>query len=79
MPHDPQFIDEFKRIGLANGIVRIELGVLPAAEEGQQPLLATSGTLVMSLEGFMRSAATIDNFLKQLVAKGVIRREQTPQ
>jgi len=27
MAHDPQFIDEFKRIGLANGIVRIELGV----------------------------------------------------
>jgi len=78
MPHDPQFIDEFKRIGLANGIVRIELGVLPPAEEGQQPLLASSGTLVMSLEGFIRSAATIDNFLKQLVAKGVIRREQTP-
>jgi hypothetical protein len=79
MTHDPQFIDEFKRIGLANGIVRIELGVLPAAEEGQQPLLATNGTLVMSVEGFVRSAATIDAFLKQLVAKGVVRREPTPR
>jgi hypothetical protein len=76
--HDPQFIDEFRRIGLANGIVRIELGVLPPAEEGQQPAMTTSGTLVMSVEGFMRSAATIDAFLKQLVAKGVVRRELTP-
>jgi hypothetical protein len=79
MAHDPQFIDEFKRIGLANGIARIELGVLPPAEEGQQPLLATYGTLVMSVEGFIRSAATIDAFLKQLVAKGVVRHEPPPR
>ena len=76
MALDPQFVDEFKRIGLANGVVRIELGVLPPAEEGQQPVLATSGTLVMSLDGFIRGAATIDAFLKQLVERGVVRRDQ---
>jgi hypothetical protein len=75
--HDPQFVDEFKRIGLANGAVRIELGFLPPANEGQQPILKTSGTLVMSVEGFIRSAATIDAFLKQLEAKGVVRRDAT--
>ena len=76
MSKDPQFVDEFKRIGLANGAVRIELGVLPPVEDGQQPVLEAAGMLVMSVEGFVRSAATIDAFLKQLVEKGVIRRDQ---
>jgi len=72
---DLKFVDEFKRIGLANGVVRIELGVLPTVEEGQQPVLEVSGSLVMSLDGFMRSAATINGFLKQLAAKGIVRQE----
>lgn len=75
MSKDPQFVDEFKRIGLTNGAVRIELGVLPPVEDGQPPVLQASGMLVMSLEGFMRSAATIDAFLKQLAEKGLIRRD----
>jgi hypothetical protein len=74
---DPQFVDEFKRIGLANGVVRIELGVLPPADEGQQPALESTGTLVMSIDGFLRSAATIEAFLKQLAAKGIVRHDPT--
>ena len=77
MSRDPQYVDEFKRIGLANGAVRIELGVLPPVEDGQPPVLQATGMLVMSLEGFVRSAATIDAFLKQLAEKGLIRREAT--
>jgi hypothetical protein len=75
---DPQYVDEFKRIGLTNGAVRIELGVLPPAEDGQPPVLEAAGMLVMTVEGFVRSAATIDAFLKQLLEKGVIRRDQSP-
>jgi hypothetical protein len=75
---EPQYVDEFKRIGLTNGAVRIELGVSPPVEDGQQPVSETTGMLVMSVEGFMRSAATMDAFLKQLLDKGVIRRN-TPE
>jgi hypothetical protein len=75
---DPQFVDEIKRIGLANGAIRIELGILPPVETGQQPILEASGMLVMSLEGFMRSAATIDAFRKQLLDSGVIRQNPPP-
>ena len=78
MASDPHYVDEFKRIGLANGAIRLELGFLPPVEEGQQPVLETTGMLVMSVEGFVRSAATIDAFLKQLVEKGVIRRDPPP-
>jgi hypothetical protein len=76
---DPQFVDEIMRIGLANGAIRIELGVLPPVEDGQQPTLEASGMLVMSVEGFMRSAATIDAFRKQLLDKGVIRQNPPPE
>ena len=78
MSKDPQYVDEFRRIGLANGAIRIELGVLPPVEDGQQPVLEPAGMLVMSVEGFVRSAATIEAFLKQLVEKGVIRRDPPP-
>ena len=78
MARNPQFVDEITRIGLANGAIRIELGVLPPVEDGQQPILESSGMLVMSLEGFMRSAATIDAFRKQLLDKGVIRQNPPP-
>ena len=78
MARDPQFVDEIKRIGLANGAVRIELGILPPVETGQQPILEASGMLVMSVEGFMRSAATIDAFRKQLLESGVIRQNPPP-
>ncbi len=75
MAKDPQYVDEFKRIGLTNGAVRIELGVFPpAGEDGQQPPSDATGMLVMSVEAFMRSAATMDAFLNQLIEKGVIRR-----
>ena len=79
MARDPQFVDEIRRIGLANGAIRIELGVLPPVEDGQPPVLEVTGMLVMSVEGFMRSAATIEAFLKQLAEKGVIRRDQPAQ
>ena len=78
MARDPQFVDEIKRIGLANGAIRIELGILPPVETGQQPILEASGMLVMSVEGFMRSAATIDAFRKQLLDSGVIRQNPPP-
>jgi hypothetical protein len=42
---------------------------LPPADEGQQPAPQTCGTLVMSIDGFLCSAATIEPFLKQLAAK----------
>jgi hypothetical protein len=71
---DPQFVDEFKRIGLVNGAIRIELGVSAPVEEGQPPVSETTGMLVMSVEGFVRSASTMEAFLKQLADKGVIRR-----
>lgn len=74
MAKDPQYVDEFKRIGLTNGAVRIELGVLLPAEEGQPQVSETTGMLVMSVEGFMRSAATMETFLKQLLDKGIVRR-----
>ena len=74
MAKDPQYVDEFKRISLTNGAIRIELGVSAApVEEGQQPVSETTGMLVMSVEGFVRSAATMEAFFKQLVDKGVIR------
>jgi hypothetical protein len=75
---DPQFVDQITRIGFANGVIRIELGVVPPIEDGQQPTLEPSGLLVMSLEGFIRSAATIDAFRKQLLDKGVIRQNPPP-
>ncbi|MDP1749510.1 MAG: hypothetical protein Q8L22_08635 [Reyranella sp.] len=73
-----QFADEVKRIGLVNGTVRIELGILAATDEGHKPSLEPSGILVMSLEGFLRSAATIDAFREELVAKGLVQREAKP-
>ena len=79
MTKDAKFVAEITRIGLANGAVRIELGVLPPVEDGQQPTLESGGMLVMSLEGFMRSAATIDAFRKQLLDKGVIRQNPPPE
>lgn len=78
MFENSQFADEVKRIGLVNGTVRIELGMLANAEEGQKPSLESCGILVMSLEGFLRSAATIDAFREELVAKGLVKREAKP-
>jgi hypothetical protein len=73
--HDPQYIDTFTRIDMLNGVVRLELGVLQPRGEGQPPEVAASGMLVMSVEGFVRSAATMQAFLEQLAAKGVLRRD----
>jgi hypothetical protein len=73
--HDPQFIDTFTRIDMLNGVVRVELGVLQPRGEGQPPEIAASGMLVMSVEGFVRSASTMQAFLQQLAEKGVLRRE----
>lgn len=75
MTQDPQFVDQFMRIDLTGGVVRIELAVLRPPADGRQPELRSNGTLVLPLDGFMRSAATIESFVQQLVAKGIIRRE----
>jgi hypothetical protein len=78
MVHDPQYIDAVTRIDLVNGVVRAEFGVLqPPRAEGKQPELVQSGVLVMSVEGFVRIAATMQQFLDQLASKGVLRREPT--
>ena len=78
MAQEPQFVDEFKRIGLANGVVRIELGVLPPADEGQQPALGQrhAGHVDRWLPAQRR---TIEAFLKQLAAKGIVRHDPTPR
>lgn len=78
MAGNPQFVDQITRIGFANGAIRIELGVVTPVEDGQQPKVEPSGLLVMSLEGFLRSAATIDAFRKQLLDKGVIQQNLPP-
>jgi hypothetical protein len=75
MAHDLQFIDAFTRIDMLNGVVRVELGVLKARGAGQEPEVVSSGNLVMSVEGFVRSAATMQSFVQQLAEKGVLRRE----
>jgi hypothetical protein len=74
--NDIRYIDAVTRIDLVNGVVRAELGVLqPPRGEGKQPEVAQSGVLIMSIEGFVRVAATMQQFLEQLAAKGVLRRE----
>jgi hypothetical protein len=74
--NDIRYIDAVTRIDLVNGVVRAELGVLhPPRGEGKPPEVAQTGTLVMSVEGFVRVAATMQQFLEQLAAKGVLRRE----
>lgn len=78
MTTNSQFADEVKRIGLVKGTVRIELGLLAITDEGHEPSLEPSSVLVMSLEGFLRSAATIDAFREGLVAKGLVKREAMP-
>ncbi len=78
MARNPQFVDQIIRIGFANGAIRIELGVVSPVDDGQPPTLEVSGLLVMSLEGFMRSAATIDAFRKQLLDRGVIQQNPSP-
>ena len=76
MANDIRYIDAVTRIDLVNGVVRAELGVLqPPRGEGKPPEVAQSGVLVMSLEGFVRIAGTMQQFLEQLSAKGVLRRE----
>ncbi|HLN24075.1 MAG TPA: hypothetical protein VK558_08845 [Patescibacteria group bacterium] len=65
------FAHVINRIDLLEGVVRLELGVMvPGAPE---PIVEPRNIVHLPLNGFLRSAATIEGFLKELAKAGLVR------
>jgi hypothetical protein len=65
------FAHVINRIDLLDGVVRLELGVMvPGTPD---PIVEPREIIQMPINGFLRSAATIESFLKELTKAGLIR------
>jgi|GEM_PF-3997623 len=82
MVTDEIFADTIGRVDFANGLVRIELASVEPAESsgtaGSGVVLKARKRLIMPLEGFLHTFATMGELLGKLEAAGVIRRQETP-
>lgn len=71
------FADGFTNVTFRNGMVRIELGSLPTAGEGDmQASLETHHKLIVTPQGFLSGLAMMQDLARRLADAGVIRRAE---
>ena len=72
------FADGFTNVTYRNGMVRIELGSLPTAGEGDMlSSLESHHKLVVTPQGFLSGLAMMQDLARRLADAGVIRRSET--
>lgn len=70
------FVDGVANLNLSLGAFRFDLVSLKAAQTGSdQPELENHVRVVMSPQGYLQMVTALENFLKQVEEKGIIRRE----
>lgn len=73
------FADRMVNVSITGPLIRIELAVFgPAEKQDGNPVLVSSQTLVMPLDGFAASFGMLDVVVKQLVDKGVLSKQDAP-
>ena len=65
------FAHTINRIDLLDGVVRLELGVMVPGNG--EPIIEPRHVVHLPLNGFLRGAATIEGFLKELAKVGLVR------
>ena len=74
---DTNFADAILNLSVTGGLVRIELGTLKmiTGADGKQELHGTpTQTLVMPIDGFVRSFSMQEDLINKLMADGVVKR-----
>jgi hypothetical protein len=71
------YSDGVRSIQILDGVVRMELIELQAAEDGAAPKPQTIGTLSMALPGFLRTYDQMTQVINQLIEKGVLKKNDT--
>jgi len=69
------YADSIGEITLSGGMVRMDLVSLTGkkGEAGNEPRLEANRRIVMPPEGFLRSFGAMENLVKQLVDKGLLK------
>ncbi len=62
------------RADFLSGMVRLELVTLAPGADGGEPVAEPQRVLWLPLDGFLRSAATIEGLIGELTKAGVVRR-----
>ena len=75
------FADAISAIHVTGQLVRIDLMTLQPhlKSDNGQPVVDISRRIIMPLEGFVQSLAVQDNIVKQLVAAGVLHKDDRPE
>ena len=72
---DEIFADTITGIAITGSVVRIDFASLAAAEDAsKQPKPVFRQRVIMPVEGFVQSFATMARVMQQLEQKGVVRR-----
>jgi len=74
------FADGYTAVTFRNGMIRLELGSLPAAEgaENDQAQLEAHSRLVLTPQGFLQGLSLMQDLARKLAEAGVIRRSEAP-
>lgn len=67
------FADGFTQVTFRNGMIRMELGSLPAAE-ADQPQMEAHHRLVLTPQGFLQGLSLMQDLARRLADAGVIQR-----
>ena len=68
------YADGVENISVINGLARLELVIANIAKDGdKQVQVVPSGTLVISLDGFVKLHAQIDGMVKKMLEDGILK------
>ena len=74
------FADGISAVHVTGNLVRIDLMTMQPQLKSKdgQPVVEVNQRIVMPLEGFVQSLAVQDNIIKQLIAAGVLKKDEQP-
>ena len=69
---DNIFADNISRADFLGGMIRLELSAPVPGPNGEAVVAPSGQVIYMPLEGFLRSAQMVDDFLKKLIEAGLV-------
>ena len=74
------FADGISAVHVTGNLVRIDLMTVQPQLKSKdgQPVVEVNQRIIMPLEGFVQSLAVQDNIIKQLIAAGVLKKDEQP-
>lgn len=74
------FAHGISRVDVVGGVVRIEFfSLVPSATQGSEATPTPNHVVILPIDGFLKSYATQENLVQQLIQAGVVTRNDQPK